>query len=224
MLLFARSCLEEARLKGLPSGASIFATAAEQLSQEVAKLPDTDLLVSGACPEGLSVPSFAQPQRASFAGRLLHGLLKAQERGYQRVVVVGLDSPELSGIHLQRAFASLRQGRAVFGPATHGGAYLLGVGAKDWQHLSQVTWQTDAVQEQLSILFPDACWLEALQELNHLADVSKLLSRKRIGGQLWQLLWRCLGTVSFLLPSQKPCRNELALGFHNHPSHAPPSL
>ena len=47
--------------------------------------------------------------------------------GSERVVVVGTDCPELSSVVVERAFNALNAHDVVFGPATDGGYYLIGV-------------------------------------------------------------------------------------------------
>jgi rSAM/selenodomain-associated transferase 1 len=62
-----------------------------------------------------------------FGKRLRHGFQALQERGYQRIVVIGSDSPQLPAIWVQEAFAALRFHDMVIGPARDGGYYLLGL-------------------------------------------------------------------------------------------------
>lgn len=59
-------------------------------------------------------------------GRAFHELLG---EGYQRVVVIGSDSPTLTARRLQEAFSALQRADAVIGPARDGGYYLIGARA-----------------------------------------------------------------------------------------------
>ncbi|CAI7816577.1 unnamed protein product, partial [Closterium sp. NIES-53] len=49
--------------------------------------------------------------------------------GYQRVVVIGTDIPDVDGATVAAALSALRHHRVVFGPALDGGYYLLGLTA-----------------------------------------------------------------------------------------------
>lgn len=62
-----------------------------------------------------------------FGQRLRHGFEALRERGYERVVVIGSDSPHLPSVWIREAFASLRNDDVVIGPARDGGYYLLGL-------------------------------------------------------------------------------------------------
>ncbi|HEY7092321.1 MAG TPA: TIGR04282 family arsenosugar biosynthesis glycosyltransferase, partial [Ktedonobacterales bacterium] len=62
-----------------------------------------------------------------FGQRLRHGFQTLRERGYERIVVIGSDSPHLPAMWVQEAFAALRHDDMVIGPARDGGYYLLGL-------------------------------------------------------------------------------------------------
>ncbi|CAI5951021.1 unnamed protein product [Closterium sp. NIES-65] len=49
--------------------------------------------------------------------------------GYQRVVVIGTDIPDVDGVTVAAALSALRNHQVVFGPALDGGYYLLGLTA-----------------------------------------------------------------------------------------------
>jgi rSAM/selenodomain-associated transferase 1 len=68
---------------------------------------------------------------ADFASRLWHGFQALSARGYERMVVIGSDSPHLPAIWVTQAFASLTTHDVVVGPAQDGGYYLLGQRVKE---------------------------------------------------------------------------------------------
>jgi len=59
--------------------------------------------------------------------RLARAFKELGADGYDRVVVIGSDSPTLPRRRLQSAFAALNRAQAVFGPARDGGYYLIGL-------------------------------------------------------------------------------------------------
>ena len=66
-----------------------------------------------------------------FAARLWHGFQTLSACGYERVVVIGSDSPHLPTAWVAQAFAALATHDVVIGPAQDGGYYLLGQRVKD---------------------------------------------------------------------------------------------
>jgi rSAM/selenodomain-associated transferase 1 len=64
-----------------------------------------------------------------FGQRLRHGFWLLRERGYERIVVIGSDSPQIPAEWVRSAFAALRDDDVVIGPARDGGYYLLGLRA-----------------------------------------------------------------------------------------------
>src|SRR5215831_2615970 len=62
-----------------------------------------------------------------FGQRLRYGFQTLRERGYERIVVVGSDSPQLSAPWVQEAFAALGHDEVVIGATRDGGYYLLGL-------------------------------------------------------------------------------------------------
>lgn len=58
--------------------------------------------------------------------RLKNSFLEAIGDGYEKVIVIGSDSPDLPSELLEKSFVSLNKNDSVIGPATDGGYYLLG--------------------------------------------------------------------------------------------------
>jgi rSAM/selenodomain-associated transferase 1 len=67
---------------------------------------------------------------ADLGERLRHGFQALRERGYERIVVIGSDSPQIPAEWVRDAFAALRNDDVVIGPARDGGYYLLGLRAE----------------------------------------------------------------------------------------------
>jgi rSAM/selenodomain-associated transferase 1 len=65
----------------------------------------------------------------NFGQRLRYGFQALRERGYERIVVIGSDSPHLPAAWVRAAFVALREDDVVIGPARDGGYYLLGLRA-----------------------------------------------------------------------------------------------
>ncbi|MFB9057435.1 TIGR04282 family arsenosugar biosynthesis glycosyltransferase [Mariniflexile ostreae] len=59
--------------------------------------------------------------------RMKNAFKKGFEAGYERIVLIGSDLPDISKDHIQEAFEKLEDHKAVFGPAEDGGYYLVGL-------------------------------------------------------------------------------------------------
>jgi rSAM/selenodomain-associated transferase 1 len=77
-----------------------------------------------ALPRGLKVKV---QSRGNLGRRLARAFAELQAEGYERVVVVGTDSPTMPPVRLRQAFAAVRRADAVLGPTRDGGYYLIGL-------------------------------------------------------------------------------------------------
>ena len=78
--------------------------------------------------------------------------------GYEMVVIIGTDCPNLSAEILNDAFVKLTQFDAVIGPAADGGYYLLGIKKRLPQIFETIEWSTSSVlSKTLEILEKNNC-------------------------------------------------------------------
>ena len=59
--------------------------------------------------------------------RMKNAFKKGFEDGYERVVLIGSDLPDISSKHIESGLEALKEVDAVFGPALDGGYYLIGL-------------------------------------------------------------------------------------------------
>jgi rSAM/selenodomain-associated transferase 1 len=95
-----------------------------------------DLYWFYAAPDGVGNAVFAdcipaggailRQEGPDFAARLWYGFQTLSRRGYDRIVVIGSDSPHLPAAWVAQAFEALATHEVVIGPAQDGGYYLLG--------------------------------------------------------------------------------------------------
>lgn len=76
---------------------------------------------------------------------------EAFKLGYEKVLIIGTDCPEIRTVHLQTAMEKLDTNEVVFGPAKDGGYYLLGLKKLYTFIFEGIPWSTDKVLE-LSLL------------------------------------------------------------------------
>jgi rSAM/selenodomain-associated transferase 1 len=86
------------------------------------------------------------PQAEGDLGNRLRAFFgEAGRLGFERIVVMGTDSPTLPIDSIQKAFQSLEENDVVIAPAFDGGYCLLGVTAKDVDLFSAIPWSTPRV-------------------------------------------------------------------------------
>ena len=83
--------------------------------------PDREGLQSRVWPADLS----RQPQGRGDLGNRMAAIFDAMGKG--PVLIIGADIPEIQKSHIARAFVTLGSSDAVFGPATDGGYWLVGL-------------------------------------------------------------------------------------------------
>src|ERR1700726_4152402 len=88
--------------------------------------------------------------RQNFGGCLFHAIEEIFARGHSSAVVLNSDSPTLPTAFLVETAAALaRPGdRAVLGPSSDGGYYLLGLKARHRRLFDDVAWSTEHVARQ----------------------------------------------------------------------------
>lgn len=120
------------------------------------------------------------PQRGrDFNQRLTNAVDDLAGRGYDRIIIVGRDCPQLSSDDIAEAAILLDRNRLVLGPDHRGGCWLIALHAADRHLLTGVRWQhnTDAA-ELLSRFGADrAAVLQIKLDLDSMEDL-RLLSRQ----------------------------------------------
>ncbi|GAA4438302.1 hypothetical protein GCM10023188_33560 [Pontibacter saemangeumensis] len=148
ILLFAHAAEQEAKTKSFSSGRSA------QTNKKIARaLLEHTLGVLYESQIPLFTVYTAQQKGNTFGERLANAFQDVFEAGYQRVICVGSDCPTLAVSDLLQAQRALQQHSMVIGPAADGGAYLIGmhIGCFDPESFAMLNWQTEQVQQELSI-------------------------------------------------------------------------
>jgi len=97
------------------------------------------------------------PQADGDLGERMHRAMKELfDEGYSKVVLVGVDIPGLSQPIISSAFKLLSEHDAVFGPATDGGYYLVGLKAPAEEIFTGIEWSTNTTLRQTLAKAKDA--------------------------------------------------------------------
>lgn len=149
---------------------------------------DFHLFTSG---KSAALSGFHQHEQrgATFAERLEAATEKIASLGYDEIVLVGSDCPNLTAKDIATSFAELRTKRVIIGPDHRGGCYLIALRVSDRTLLRGISWNRDSDRAQLSgrVAVSEATFLPVKQDVDNWADV-QLLARS--GHRLAELVVR----------------------------------
>jgi hypothetical protein len=193
-VLFTLSPEAEGRRKPLGLGrperaTAVYAALLRHLESFCSRIPGVDLLLTTPEKQVTGVPGRHLLQRGeSFGESLRLAVEDAFSMGYQQVVVIGNDAPEISRDYLQKAFALLEAAdskQAVLGPASDGGYALLGLNRPCAAAFESIPWGTGRVarltQERLLGAGFTVEGLPALEDIDNRHGLARFLARARSG-------------------------------------------
>ena len=194
ILLFARSARAEARAKPLSGLADLD----ERLHRQLLATTLSTLEASG-------LPLLRSDERTQcgvrYGERIAHALTSAFAQGYERIIVVGADCPELSAAQLAGAVEALERGEQVVGADRRGGVYLMGLQAAHFraEEFRRAPWRGKHIAAhlaaQLSLNTP-LTWLDAtLRDVNDRGDLHALASDLSASSSRWACLLRAFFRV-----------------------------
>lgn len=193
LLLFVRTEQEEARCKPLAgsrkASAALFRQFNRHMLQQVRRTGLPLFIVQGD-----------QQIGTTFGERLANAYQSVFDLGYDRVIAIGNDCPELNTQLLLEAANQLERHPMVLGPTDDGGAYLIGFQRAAFQieAFVKLPWQTDTVYEAL---LTSAEGTIAVLDPSFDIDQHQTLRRQlwRIPVVLRRLISRLLGPVGAAL-------------------------
>lgn len=201
IIVFGRSA--EAEAKSLVPSTTVAARLSEILFRRTLELvsrrptgSDLVLATDGPIPKAWlsslapgSIVHQHHQRGEGFEARILDALEHAKSLGYERLVILGTDTPSMSGFDLAQA---CRSAEPVLGPSADGGFYLLGLNADQLPRLRGLPWRTPRLLTALRARFADL-GLEHCPErsdIDHRGDVFR--QRARLARLALRLLGRPL--------------------------------
>ncbi|WP_149304392.1 TIGR04282 family arsenosugar biosynthesis glycosyltransferase [Pareuzebyella sediminis] len=175
VLIFALSSQKEALRKGIVNGEGLFNELTRQtiLNVQKTKLPYIH------CTENLQ-------KGDSFGERFVNAITSVFEAGYEIIITIGNDAPQLKPEHIFNAYGQLLAGKSVLGPSVDGGFYLMGLQKKDFRaaDFEQLPWHgRQLLDEVTNLLSTDQAspeFLERLNDLDHIGHIKLILSRTKV--------------------------------------------
>lgn len=122
----------------------------------------------------------------TFGQRLENAVATLKQLGYQRIVILGRDCPQLTIDDVRDALAGLESHRLVIGPDQRGGCWLIGLHSNDCDILHDIPWQRDRDRDAL-IDRVGAGATQLLQkriDVDNPADVDQLVRADRLIAEL----------------------------------------
>jgi glycosyltransferase A (GT-A) superfamily protein (DUF2064 family) len=113
-----------------------------------------------------------------FGEKLSHAVQAVFNEGYEKVIIVGNDTPGLTIKDIQQAAASLENNELVLGPDHRGGAYLIGISKNSYNRslFARVNWKTSKVVQELKAFSNEPyAVLKPLSDFNTFADFTTIL-------------------------------------------------
>lgn len=180
--------------------------------------------------ESTGIPIFHYHQDnqtgASFGERLANAYQEVFDLGYDSVISVGNDSPEINQLDWTNISEKLNNGENVIGPNLRGGTYLIGINKHQFNKSSfaSLPWQSAKlfvalVQYCKSFSAPSI--LEKLRDLNTFHDLRQFVNEASSLRKLSQLVKSILST-KILKYLSKNINFQILIALPGAPFRAPP--
>ncbi|MFX0556008.1 TIGR04282 family arsenosugar biosynthesis glycosyltransferase [Maribacter sp. CXY002] len=169
ILIFANSSKEDCCRKSILHGENLFDSLTDYTIKKVERT-------------GLPYFHFSEKDQvgANFGERFTHAIRSVFYKGFENIITIGNDTPQLKTSHLHVAIEALKNGKTVLGPSLDGGFYLLGIHKSEFNPyvFNQLPWQRFDLLNKISYFFKNSnCSvfnLPALQDLDTIKDVTRL--------------------------------------------------
>jgi glycosyltransferase A (GT-A) superfamily protein (DUF2064 family) len=150
IILFANLPEFEARAKSFSAYSSQKAT--QQISQVLTQ--HFYQLAQQSSADSFLVDTYHQKGK-SFGERITNAFIDIYAKGYENIICIGNDCPELNSNQLQNAINLVEQGNVVLGPTLDGGAYLMGIPKNKFNCSTflNVKWQSIKTYQNLKQVF-----------------------------------------------------------------------
>ncbi|MGB5820459.1 MAG: DUF2064 domain-containing protein [Saonia sp.] len=171
ILVFANSSREELKYKPFAKNGVLFDELTQHTLQTVEKTK-------------LPYFHFTEQQQigTTFGERFTHAIQTIFDKGYDNVITLGNDTPQLKTSHILEAHGHISAGKPVLGPSVDGGFYLMALKKScfDAFRFKGLSWQTNTLYSEISLLLENAGFdifsLSVLRDLDTIRDAKSLLN------------------------------------------------
>ncbi len=126
----------------------------------------------------------------SFGARICNAIEAVFSKGYENIIVLGNDCPELTAKHLNKADQILNSGKQVLGKDKRGGAWLLGISKSsfDTDTFHNLDWESEnfanSFQENTLASNGLFCFPEILSDINSVSELFYFLQSQKDNSKL----------------------------------------
>ncbi|MEP5254880.1 MAG: TIGR04282 family arsenosugar biosynthesis glycosyltransferase [Winogradskyella arenosi] len=122
--------------------------------------------------------TYKTTQRGADLGeRMCNAFQEGFDAGYEKIVLIGSDLPDISSTHINNGLKALAQSEVVFGPAEDGGYYLVGMSKMNADIFKNKPWsQPNLLEETLQELQNKAVSVRTLAVLNDVDTYEDLIA------------------------------------------------
>lgn len=118
-------------------------------------------------------------QGADLGERMKNAFKKGFEDGYDRIVLIGSDLPDITANHINQGLKALKENEVVFGPAEDGGYYLIGLSKMHDFVFNNKPWsEVHLLKETLKELKEKQVTFTTLETLNDIDTYEDLIASK----------------------------------------------
>ncbi len=117
----------------------------------------------------------------SFGDRFSHAFRSLFDLGYENIVAIGNDCPELNVGDITSAANSLKRNFPVIGPSNDGGVYLLAISKSHFNSLKfkNISWNSSKVAGELKRLFPRVKSLPEKSDIDNASNFYDFIKHHR---------------------------------------------
>ena len=133
--------------------------------------------------------------------RMLHAFSESKNKGFEKIVIVGTDTPHISPTIIRKAFHKLSRYNVVLGPSRDGGYYLIGLNDVIPGLFSGIRWGTQGVLlatiQKARRLKKKVCQLQPLDDIDTINSLRRFL---RTAPSVKQAVhsWKMIKRLKFL--------------------------
>ena len=171
ILVFANSSQEEVKYKAIANGEKLFESLTSKALDTVTKTK-------------LPYFHFSESKQTgnTFGERFTNAILSIFNKGFEQIITIGNDSPQLTVSHILETEKHLNNNKFVLGPSTDGGFYLMGIKKSQFNATAfqNLTWQTATLSKQLLRLVctdkVSVVRLETLFDIDTVQDIKLIIT------------------------------------------------
>lgn len=131
----------------------LFNNQVEQLLTQTRNKVDFDTILCSDDPSLVKSNLFIKQTGKSFDEKFNNSIANALQYGYEELIIIGNDSPDITSEHLISTFKKISEEKIVIGPSCDGGIYLLGISENSFQERIKARWNTSNVKIDLLNFF-----------------------------------------------------------------------